>query len=41
MDRRIDDTKINSNLTPPPNTNKQDYACGINDKTSDSQTHES
>ena len=28
-------------LTPPPNTNKQDYAGVTNDKTRDSQTHES
>ena len=28
-------------LTPPPNTNKQDYSGGTNDKTRDSQTRES
>ena len=37
----IDETKINVELTPPPNTNKQDYSGGTNDKTRDSQTHES
>ena len=37
----IDETKINVELTPPPNTNTQDYAGGTNDKTSDSQTRES
>ena len=37
----IDKTKINVELTPPPNTNKQDYAGGTNDKTRDSQTRES
>ena len=37
----IDETKINIELTPPPNTNTQDYAGGTNDKTRDSQTHES
>ena len=33
--------KINVELTPPPNTNKQDNAGGTNDKTCDSQTRES
>ena len=32
--------KINVELTPPPNTNKQDYDGGTNDKTRDSQTCE-
>ena len=41
MDSSIDETKINLELTPPPNTNKQDYAGGTNDKTRDSQTRES
>ena len=41
VDSSIDKTKINVELTPPPNTNKQDYAGGANDKTRDSQTHES
>ena len=36
----IDGTKIHIELTPPPNTNKQDYAGGTNDKTRDSQTCE-
>ena len=34
----IDETKINVELTPPLNTNKQDYAGGKSDKTRDSQT---
>ena len=34
----IDEKKINVELTPPRNTNKQDYAGGTNDKTRDSQT---
>ena len=38
MGSSIDETKINVELTPPPNTNKQDYAGGTNDKTRDSQT---
>ena len=37
----IDEKKINVELTPPPNTNKKDYAGGTNDNTRDSQTHES
>ena len=41
MGSSIDETKINVELTPPPNTNKQDYAGGTNDKTRDSQTRES
>ena len=40
MGSSIDETKIHVELTPPPNTNKQDYAGGTNDKTSDSQTRE-
>ena len=36
----IYETKINVELTPPPNTNKLDYANGTNDKTRDYQTHE-
>ena len=36
----IDGTKIHVELTPPPNTNKQDYAGGTNDKTRDSLTRE-
>ena len=38
MGSSIDETKINVELTPPPNKNKQDYAGGTNDKTRDSQT---
>ena len=41
MYRSIDETKINVELKPPPNTNKQDYAGVTNDKTRDSQTRES
>ena len=37
----MDETKTNVELIPPPNTNKQDYTGGTNDKTRDSQTHES
>ena len=37
----IDETKINVKLTPPPNTDTQDYTGGTNDKTHDSQTCES
>ena len=37
----IDETKINVELTPPPNINNQDYAGGTNDRTRDSQTRES
>ena len=40
MDSSIDDTKINLKLTPPPNTNNQDYVGSTNDKTRDSQTRE-
>ena len=40
MGSSIDGTKIHVELTPPPNTNKQDYAGGTNDKTRDSQTRE-
>ena len=36
----IDETKINVELTPLPNKDKQDYAGGTNDETSDSQSHE-
>ena len=36
----IDGTKIHVELTPPTNTNEKDYAGGTNDKTRDSQTHE-
>ena len=36
----IDETKIHVELTPPTNTNKQDYSGGTNDKTRDSQTRE-
>ena len=32
--------KINVELTPPPNTNNQDYVSVTNDKTRDSQTRE-
>ena len=41
MGSSIDETKINVELTPPPNTNKQYYAGGTNDKTRDYQTRES
>ena len=41
MDISIDETKINLELTLPPNTNKQDYVGVTNDKTRDSQTRES
>ena len=40
MGSSIDETKINVELTPPPNTTKQDYTGGTNDKTRDSQTRE-
>ena len=40
MDSSIDETKIHVELTPPPNTNNQDYAGGKNEKTRDSQTRE-
>ena len=35
------DEKNHVELTPPPDTNKQGYAGGTNDKTRDSQTRES
>ena len=41
MGSSIDEKKTNVELTPPPNTNKQDHASGTNDKTRDSQTRES
>ena len=37
----IDETKINVELIPHPNTNKEEYAGGTNYKTRDSQKHES
>ena len=40
MGSSIDETKIHVELTPPPNTNKQDYAGGTNDGTRDSQKRE-
>ena len=40
MGSSIDGKKIHVELTPHPNTNKQDYAGGTNDKTCDSQTRE-
>ena len=36
----IDGKKMPAELTPTPNTNKQDYAGGTNDKTHDSHTLE-
>ena len=36
VDISIYGTKINVELAPPPNRNKQDYAGDINDKTRDS-----
>ena len=33
--------KIHVELTPPPNTNKKEYAGGKNDKTRDYHTRES
>ena len=39
MGSSIDGKKYVS-ITPPPNTNKQDYAGGTNDKTRDSLTRE-
>ena len=36
----IDEININVELTPPPNTNKQEYVGGTNDKTRDSHTRE-
>ena len=41
MGGKIDETKINVELTPPTNTNKIDYAGGTNYKTRDSQPCES
>ena len=41
MGSGIDETKIDLELTSPPNTNKQDYVGGTNNKTCDYQTHES
>ena len=41
MDINIDETKINVELTTPPNKNKQDYSGGTNDKTRDSHTRKS
>ena len=41
MGSSIYETKINVELIPPPNTNKQDYAGCTNDKIRDSQTRES
>ena len=40
MGTSIDGTKIYTELTLPPNTNKQDYTGGTNDKTRDSHTRE-
>ena len=40
VDSRIDEKKINVELKPPPNKNKQDYAGGTNDQTRESQTRE-
>ena len=40
MGSSIDGTKINLELTSPPNTNNQDYKGGTNDKTRDSHTRE-
>ena len=40
MGSSIDGTKILVELIPPPNTNKQDYAGGTNDKKRDSLTYE-
>ena len=36
MGSSIDGTKMHVELPPPPNTNKQDYAGGTNDKTRNS-----
>ena len=41
MGSSIDETKIHVELTPPPNTNNQDYAGGTNYNTRDPQTRES
>ena len=35
----IDGTTIHVELTPPPNTNKQDYSGGTNGETRDYMTH--
>ena len=40
MGSNIDGTKIHVELKPPMNTNKQDYAGGLNYKTRGSQTRE-
>ena len=40
MGSSIDGKKIHVELTPPPNTNKQDYEGGTNYKTRDSLTRE-
>ena len=40
MGSSIDGKKNHIELTPPPNTNKQDYTGGTNDKTRDSLTRE-
>ena len=40
MGSSIDGKKIPLELSPPPNTNKQDYEGGTNNKTRDSLTHE-
>ena len=40
MGSSIDGTKLPVELTPPPNTNMQDYAGGTNDTTRDYLTHE-
>ena len=40
MGSSIGGTKIPVELTTPPNTNKQDYEGGTNDKTRDSLTRE-
>ena len=41
VDSRIDETKPNLKLTPPPYKNKKYYDVGTNEKTRDSQTRES
>ena len=41
MDSSIDETKINVELTPPPNTNNKDYTDGTNDKTRESDDYPS
>ena len=40
MGSSIDGTKHPIELTPPPNTNNQDYKGGTNDNTRDSLTRE-